>query len=194
VRLVTVLLPLSLLGCGSADSLASSTFESGDDGWLLANNGTSKTPTLRREGGLPAGNICGTDSEDGDLWYFVAPWNHFVMNTSSAYGKRLTFDMQETERFHLISGRDLIMTGNGLALTLNFRFPEDVPVPSWKSYTFKLSTESPWTIDDGAGTGELATEEQLRGVLESLTSFRIRGEFVDGPDTACLDNVYFGRK
>jgi hypothetical protein len=40
-----------------------------------------------------------------------------------------------------------------------------------------------------------ASGSDVRTVLGSLTSLRIRGEFFDGPlDTACLDNVYLGRQ
>jgi hypothetical protein len=193
VRFVTALLAAwGLLGCGGVPSHASSTFEANDDGWIIGNNGASSTkPTLEREGGNPSGNICGKDVDEGDIWYFSAP-PKYLGNASASYGKRLTFDLKQGADFSQIHGRDVILNGGGLSLTLAMAF---TPRRDWTPYAFSLDELGGWTVDDQTGRGPPATAEQLQQVLATLTSLRIRGEFFDGlGDTACLDNVYFGRE
>ena len=177
--------------CGGIPAYASSVFEADDEGWLLGNNGDDTVPILHPEGGNPGGNICGIDHSLGNLWYFVAP-PKFQGNASGAWGKRLTFDLKQYSIYNQIRGRDVILNGGGLSVVNNMRF---APGLDWTPYSFTLDDTSGWTIDDQAGGhGPAATEAELRQVLKSLTSLRIRGEFVDGDlDQACLDNVYFGR-
>lgn len=184
----SALFAVGLSACAGAPS---STFESGDDGWTLSNNGASSKPTLVQHEGNPAGNVCGKDADPDDIWYFVAP-GEFLGDVSASYGKRLTFDLKQGESYSQIRGRDVILNGGGLALTVNFRMP---PGRDWTPYAFQVSDQGGWTIDDQTGRGTPATETDLRMVLGALTSLRIRGEFFDGREgTACLDNVYFGRK
>jgi hypothetical protein len=182
---------LTLFGCGGVAAFASSTFEADADGWVLGNNGTDTSPTSNTRGGNPDGNICGIDEKDGDIWYFVAP-PKYLGNASSVYGKRLTFDLKQGSIYNQIRGRDVVLNGGGLAIIVNMRF---APGLDWTPYSFRMDDTSGWTIDDQSGHGPTAVESDVRTVLGSLTSLRIRGEYFDGPlDTACLDNVYFGRE
>lgn len=193
VRLRTALIALGLQGsfaCRDVPAFASSTFEASEDGWTLIGNGSSVQPTVDVKGGDPGAAICGQDASDGDVWYFKAPLK-YRGNASAAYGKRLTFDLRQSEYLYQLSGRDVILHGGGLAVTANIK---PLPPKEWYPYGFELSTEEPWTRDDLTGHGPLATEEELRTVLSDLDSLLIRGEFFDGPaDISCLDNVYFGR-
>ncbi len=179
---------VGLLSCGGVPAYASSTFEVDDEGWTIGNNGTATMPTSNRSGGNPDGNLCGQDMADGDIWYFVAP-TKYLGNASSVYGKRLTFDLKQGTIYNQIRGRDVVLNGGGLAIIFNFRA---TPGLDWTPYSIRLDDASGWELD---GQAMPATESDLRTVLGSLTSLRIRGEFYDGPlDTACLDNVYFGRQ
>jgi Laminin B (Domain IV) len=190
VRAWPIVLALGLSACGGIPSYASSVFEADDEGWSIGNNGSDTKPTLDRSGGNPGGTICGQDHADGDIWYFVAP-PKFLGDASGTYGKRLTFDLRQGSIYDQIRGRDVVLNGGGLAVINNLRF---APGLDWTPYSFWIDDVSGWSIDDQTGTGPLATAAQLKTVLGSLTSLRIRGEFFDGPlDTACLDNVYFGR-
>ncbi len=175
--------------CSGLPSLASSQFEGDDEGWLLTGNGEATEPSLERSGGNPGGNICGVDKADGDLWYFVAP-QKFLGNASSAYGKRLVFDLRQGNSFNQLRGRDVVLNGAGLALVVNFRA---TPGRDWTPYSFRIDETGGWLVDDTSGRGPPATAEEIKTALSNLTAIRIRGEFVDGPsDTACLDNVYWG--
>jgi len=185
-----LVLALCLSACGGIPSYASSVFEADDEGWMLGNNGEATQPILHPEGGNPGGNICGIDKASGDIWYFVAPAK-FQGDASAAWGKRLTFDLKQYAIFNQIRGRDVVLNGGGLAVANNMRF---APGLDWTPYAFTLDDSSGWIIDDPSGHGPAATAAELRAVLRSLTSLRIRGEFFDGDlDQACLDNVYFGR-
>lgn len=182
---------LALLGsaCGPP-SLAASTFEGDNEGWSLSNNGALTNPTLERQGGNPAGHLCGKDEGDGDIWYFVAP-QKYLGNESAAMGKRLTFDLKQGSIYNQVRGRDVVLNGGGLAVAWNLRF---APGLDWTPYSVRFDATSGWRIDEPSGPGPDATEDDLRTVLGDLKSLRIRGEFFDGlNDTACIDNVYLGR-
>jgi hypothetical protein len=176
--------------CG-VRAFAGSTFEGDNEGWSLSNNGdTGTSPTLKREGGNPAGHLCGQDQNDGDIWYFVAP-QKFLGDASGTVGKRLTFDLKQGSSFNQVRGRDVVLNGGGLGVTWFFRF---APGLDWTPYSVRLDGVSGWRIDEPNGNGADATEDDLKTVLGDLRSLRIRGEFFDGPnDTACIDNVYLGR-
>ncbi len=189
MRLVVLLLACGATGCGGVPAFAGSTFESDNEGWTLSNNGDLTTPTLMREGGNPGGHICGQDEGDGDVWYFVAP-QRYLGNASATFGKRLTFDLKQGSIFNQVRGRDVILNGGGLAVRWNLRF---APGLDWTPYSARLDADSGWRIDEPSDQGPPVTEDELRLVLGDLRSLRIRGEYVDGPDSACLDNVYFGR-
>lgn len=182
---------MALFSCGGVASYANSTFEVDADGWTLGNNADDTVPMLNLKGGNPDGNICGRDTADGDIWYFVAPAK-YLGNASAVWGKRLTFDLKQGSIYNQIRGRDVILNGGGLSIVVNSKF---APGLDWTPYSIRIDDQSDWTIDNQTGTGPAATEADIRTVLGSLTSLRIRGEFVDGlNDTACLDNVYFGRQ
>lgn len=190
MRLPLLLAPaLFCSACGPA-ALAGSTFEGDAEGWTLSNNGDLTAPMLVREGGNPAGHLCGRDEGNGDIWYFVAP-QKFLGNMSGAMGKRLTFDLKQGSIFNQVRGRDVVLNGGGLAVTWFIRF---APGLDWTPYSVRFDGTSGWRIDEPSGTGADATEDELRTVLSDLNSVRIRGEFFDGlDDNACIDNVYLGR-
>lgn len=189
MRLGVVLFAGCALGCGGVPAFAGSTFESDNEGWTLSNNGGLTSPRLEARGGNPGGHICGTDEGNGDVWYFVAP-QRYLGDASGAQGKRLTFDLKQGTIFNQVRGRDVVLNGGGLAVRWNLRF---APGLDWTPYSVRLDAVSGWRIDQPDDQGAEATEDDLRVVLGDLRSLRIRGEFVDGPDDACLDNVYFGR-
>lgn len=183
---LTPVLALALMTCAG---IPSSTFEANDDGWTLSNNGVGSKPLLRQQDGNPSGQLCGTDSDATDIWYFVAP-PEYLGNEALAYGKRLTFDLRQSESFNQIHGRDVVLNGAGLAVTVSLRA---TPGRDWTPYSITLDAKSGWTLDDRSGRGNAASEADLRSVLGALTALRIRGEYVTSAgSTTCLDNVYFG--
>jgi Laminin B (Domain IV) len=186
----SALIPLCvavLCGCENGPpSFAHSTFETGDEAWRLAGDTATQPQRLATEGN-PNGNICGTDEVGGNIWYFVAP-QKYLGDVSQVYGSRLTFDLKQSSIFNQIRGRDVVLNGGGLSVVYNMR---TAPGTDWTPYSIGLDEASQAWSRDEVGFPP-ATEADLKTVLRNLNALRIRGEYVDGSDTACLDNVYFG--
>ena len=91
--------------------------------------------------------------------------------------------------YQQLKGRDVVLQGNGLSLVFNIKA---TPAKEWTAYEARIDDTSGWKIDDAMQPA--ATEEQIRLALKSITSLRLRGEFADGPDSACLDNVFLGQE
>jgi hypothetical protein len=172
-------------GCGAPAAVAASSFDANDEGWTLNGDAAARIE-LRSAGGNPGGHICGKDSVNGDLWYFIAP-ARFLGDVSKVYGKRLTWDLKQDNMYQQLKGRDVVLQGNGLSVVFNIKA---TPAKEWTAYEARIDDASGWKIDEPAQPA--ATKEQLQSVLKSVTSLRLRGEFADGPDSACLDNVFFG--
>lgn len=172
--------------CSGVPSRASSLFEGDDEGWLISGNGETTRPAFKATGGNQNGNICATDADPVEFFYFVAPAKYLGAVSDTA-GKLLTFDVKINQQFNLQRGRDVVLNGAGLALEKSFN---TAPGTDWTPRGVGLDANSGWIVQE---SGQPATEDDLKTVLRNLTAIRIRGEFVDGPqDMACLDNVYFG--
>ena len=168
------------------DTLEASTFDADDEQWALTGNGVSTQVELRSAGGNPGGHICGTDMSSGDLWYFVAP-PKYLGDACQAFGRRLTWDLKQDTIYQQIKGRDVVLQGNGISLVINIAA---TPAEAWTPYQVRLDASGGWKVDHPGFPA--ATEDQLKTLLRNVDSLSIRGEFADGPDSACLDNVFFG--
>ena len=173
--------------CSGGSSHASSTFDNDDEGWMLTEDATTTRPELRASGGNPGGHICGTDGMRGATWYFIAPEN-FLHDASKSYGKRLTWALKQDSIYQQLKGRDVVLQGNGLGVVFDIRA---TPGLDWTPYQVRLDGSSGWKRDEPPDNPP-ATDDDLRTLLRNVTELRIRGEFKDGPDHECLDNVYFG--
>lgn len=165
--------------------LASSTFDSGDEGWKVTGDAQSATPTYVSTGGNPGGFIRGFDNVVGGVWVWTAPAK-FLGNMSAAYGFPLTYDLRMRGSGPLFDDSDVILTGSGVSLYL-IKTP---PVPqdlTWTPYSALIQDTANWHV--GAYSGPSATESQIRSVLTNVTSLQIRGEFITGSDNGDLDNV-----
>jgi len=165
--------------------LASSTFDTDDDGWKVM--GGAAGPAYQSSGGNPGGFISANDVSGGD-WYWVAP-EKFLKDKSAAYGGILTFDLTLSPTDNPYEASDVVLVGQGI--TLVFDTPYD-PERVWTAYAVLLSESAEWINDD---TGQAATREEMTQVLSSLSELRIRGEFARGSsDTGGLDNVMLLRR
>lgn len=167
--------------------------------WGIEGQTLESSPTLDKLHGNPPGSICGSD--DGDPladapWKFVAP-PKYKGDASRFYGRRLTWDAVTSELlFQIHAPNDMTqptdvveISTNGLTLTA----PPDLKQfahSDWTAMSVSLDTDSPWHHVDPAATP--ATEADIRSVLANLTTVVIRGEWSGDPETACIDNVYFG--
>jgi hypothetical protein len=183
------LLAASVLTLGVALSpaaqAASSTFDSGTDGWSAL--GDVAGPLVwNAGGGNPGGNVSIVDSVTGGVTYFAAP-AAFLGNQSAALGTNLTFDLMQsfTGGANQFLSPDVILGGNGLSLAYGLAsYPAN---GSWTSYAVPL-TAGDWHI--GTLSGAAPTSQQFLGVLSNLGALQIRAEYQTGPDTDSLDNVF----
>jgi hypothetical protein len=170
-----------------AGSFATSTFEFGDDGWLLAGDSTTGVPAFVPAGGNPGGFIRGVDSVVGGVWFFSAP-SKFLGDDSATYGQNLSFDLRMRGSGPLFDDSDVILSGAGLNLVYDTTaVPQD---PIWTSYSIPLVDTAGWKV--GSLVGPAPTQAQFLAVLSALTSLWIRGEFITGSDSGDLDNVTLG--
>lgn len=176
-----------LLHAGVATAGASSDFSSDAEGWLLYGDSVTSAPTYVATGGNPGGYINGTDKVLGGVWYFLAPAK-FLGDNSTSYGQTLSFDLRMRGSGPLFADSDVILAGGGLSLHYDFAsVPADL---TWTPYSVVLSEAAGWKV--GSLSGPAATNAQMHSVLASVTSLKIRGEFITGPDNGDLDNVVLG--
>lgn len=173
----------AMAACPAAAQVASSAFNTDAEGWVVQGDATSATPTYNAGGGNPGGHISAVDTVSGGVWYWVAPAK-FRGNVGGAYNNTLTFDLMQSSTTSQFNAVDISITGNGL--TLVFDTPAN-PGTTWTPYSVLLREDAGWRVDTLAGPAPSA--DQMQGVLSSVTSLRIRGEFRDGADTGRLDNV-----
>lgn len=160
--------------------MPTSTFTTNTDGWTTTNGTGVHAPA----DGNPGGSLRGTEGGSG-VWYFEAPAS-FLGDMSDFYGGSIAFDLRQDIETSQFDDGDVILTGGGLTLVLDFG---NNPGTDWTSYSVGLGLSAGWKI--GSVSGRVATEEEVRSVLGDLESFQIRGKFVSGTtgDASNLDNV-----
>jgi tetratricopeptide (TPR) repeat protein len=160
-------------------------FDNNDEDWKVV--GDSKNafakPDYHPSGGNPSGFISAKDEATGGIWYWKAP-DKYLGSKGDAFGKKLSFDLKQSNTTSQFEADDVILEGNGI--TLVCKLPVH-PGIDWTSYTLVLSPEGGWKINNSAGP--LASAEDIGRVLSNLTNLKIRGEFVEGPDEGGIDNV-----
>lgn len=170
-----------------ASVIAFSNFSTGADGWRVAGDaqgeglsGNLGTPTWQAAGGQAGGGIISTDDGMGGTWYWVAPVA-YLGDVSAAYGGAIAFDMKVTNHGNW-HRPDLVLTSDGLTIT--HQLDRD-PTKVWGHFDVPF-TAGGWINE---ASGQAATAAEIRQVLGDLTSLWIRGEFYNGHDQGCLDNV-----
>lgn len=174
---------LLLINFLSAQNIIS-TFDTDDEGWLVAGDATSSTPQYNVEGGNNGGYISADDTAAGGVWFWSAPEN-FLGERSSSFGKTLSFDLAQSSVDSQFDDNDVLIVGENLTLALNLL---NNPGIEWTSYSVKLDSSEDWRITHYSW-GEVATDGQIQEVLSNILEIKIRGEYVSGPDVGSLDNV-----
>lgn len=155
-----------------------STFTKNADGWTIA--GDVQTFEWLPEGGAKGGYIHWVDAAAGADSYWQAP-EKFTGDLSGFAGGKLSFDWYSSGDNYQTG--DVILTGaDGTVLVA------DAPDPgtSWTPAAIKLSAAN-WHV--GTIDGDVATKQELAGVLSNVTSLQIRAEHVSGGEDGGLDNV-----
>ena len=125
-----------LVTSAAAAPLVSSTFNRTAEGWLVAGDSTSATPTHAATGGNPGGYISAEDSVAGGVTYWVAPAK-FRGDQGGAYGGLLTFSLRQDNASSQFDAEDVIIEGDGLTLVHN-NAANPAVAPNWTTYRVRL--------------------------------------------------------
>ncbi len=194
--LALLMVIVTQLSAAEPDAVIISTFDAGVEGWEVIGNLPSVRPVHVRTGGNPGGFIQATDVNTGPVWYWVAP-TKFRGNRAAYYNGTLSFDLQQQPDVNQqVDRADVILQGQDVSL--EYDTPAN-PGTTWTHYAVPLNNQDGrWTrVTPGTpDTRTRATEDEIRTVLSSIGTLRIRGEFrqegdVPGVvrDTGGLDNV-----
>jgi hypothetical protein len=170
----------------------SSTFASGAEGWMIADIYNYPlanppqvlgyySPTFHASGGNPGGFISMTDPS-GYWFWFDAP-AAFLGDHSDAYGGFLQFDMWVTPLVDPGMAPSVMLVGSGTTLYYLTQAPTDV-----SGRSLIPMTPLGWRVNDWE-TGAQPTDAEMQQVLGNLIALRISGDWLDGWETAGLDNV-----
>ena len=162
-----------------AQGLYTENFDGGVSGW----SGYADFRNLRTIAGTFAGNyLAANDKGEGGTWYFRAPiawagdWSHF-------YGGKITYYLYVGGAGSFFARDDVVIYGkNGTRLAARFIGPW---VPTSGFFKFEVSLDETKLKVNGA-TG---TREQIIDALSDVSDVFIRGEYLDGIDWGCIDEI-----
>ncbi|MBF0235856.1 MAG: hypothetical protein HQK65_22905, partial [Desulfamplus sp.] len=150
-------------------------------------------------GGNPGGHLSWV-GDQRDWWFFTTYSSKYRGDRSFALGKKLTFDLKTDNTktgdsflipIVVLSGKNA--SGNDMHI---FQLQSDHPEPeaTWRSYSISLDGASGWKMSTKSSLTSYvdATDDNVRQVLSTLTSLRIRGEYGSYRATGGLDNVVLG--
>lgn len=174
----------------SAQLLAGSTFDNGDEGWRVGNYAQlsgNAVPQFFAAGGNPGGYIHTEDLFFWTSWHAPAA---FLGNKSAAYGGTLSFDLRNVFSDGTNYPAAVLSDGNIILYNLAF-----IPGTDWTSYQLNLLPGNGWRVTNfllqnlGAASGA-----QMQQVLGNLTMLHINADWATGDDRfdlpVDLDNVY----
>lgn len=176
-----------VLAVSAQANVITSTFNTGNDGWSVVdinyNTGLGATPVVKAyyTADWTSGYIYKTDPNLTDTYLFSAP-AQFLGDQSSKYGRTISWDLHNYTNGNPEIG--LILTGNGHSL---YRKNMLGPNGDWLHYDIALSAGPNWLLD--SPNGSPATAGEFAAVLASLDHIYIMGDYLNGSDTASLDNV-----
>jgi len=169
-----------------AQAQITSTFDTDTDGWTALNANVGE-PIFVNTGGNPGGFIRASDAVGGVQTTMVAPAK-FLGNRIFSYGQFLRFDLK-VSLASTTSNNDIEIYGGGTSLVRNL-IPPLPNATTWTTYSQQLHEDEVWRI--GSTGGPIATKEQVKQVLSSVTAIHIGVEYslTFGPtDIGMIDNV-----
>lgn len=165
-----------------------STFDTDADGWMVISNGTSGIQYSAS--GHPGGCVRYTDDFAGPA-RFEAPAK-FLGDRSAYYGGLIRWDAFSETSGSWFSDPVILIGGKITNLWL-FYTPPDLGGLSWTTRRVPLVACGGWLVGPPhsaiGNTNTPATESQLRDVLSGLEHMRLPTDYVDGTDSARIDNI-----
>ncbi len=151
-----------------------STFDSSAEGWNAVDPTGDYTSTWASSGGNPGGYLRGSESDPlGGTGYFYAPAS-WLGNWSAYAGGTISYDLKVFEGTAYFNDLDIIISNGSDSVSWS---PNINPVgEGWVTFQVQL------TAANFSGAN-------LASVLSNVTSFAIRGEFINGSEAEGLDNV-----
>ena len=149
-------------------------------GWQIAGDTGTVTPTFTASGGHPDGCITGVDEAIGETWYFRAPMS-VLKQLPAAVNGTISFSLKQSGSQVSLIDDDVVISG--AAGRLSYRF-QMAPGTEWTDFSVRLSESEGWTWN----WNRRATQAQINSVLAAPTGLDIRGEYVTGQDEGSLDN------
>ena len=183
MRSSALFLACTLAACGAAqaDTLVSSHFDNGSEGWTAINQVGAQG--WMSNGGAPGGHLFAVDAGQGVVWLYEAP-TAYLGDQLAALGGTLSFDLKtSTLDSPMQSWGDVKFIGGGIELVTDAGAS---PGLDWTSYSVTL-TPGAWRV--GSLGGAVATAADFQTVFSNVESMRIRGEFSAAIDQGGLDNV-----
>jgi len=161
--LALAVLILGAAGSLNASVIASSTFDTNDEGWMNGNfDGTTGSPTSVNyfsTGGNPAGQI---QVYDNYYWNaFLAP-AAFLGNQSAAYLGTLTFDIYDNYTDSSLEPAVMISDGTNF-LYSPLLLDSSVQGPTWHSLSVQFLASTGWT--NSLYGGSPVSEALMQSVL-----------------------------
>ena len=191
VRVAVLGAILLIINVSSAVPIAVSTFDSGDEGWLVVSTlGYSGSPDWSPTGGNPGGYIYDTDM-DGGWWGFLAP-SKFLGDASDAFGSTLTFDFYGSIIQHETAAVVFADTA-GIGIITYVDLPDSPGQIAHREVT--LNSSQTWYVYDFINDvqGGVATNGQISNTLSDLGYLLLGAEFADGygaeGELVAYDNV-----
>ncbi|MBP6390878.1 MAG: hypothetical protein KA352_08280 [Flavobacteriales bacterium] len=157
-------------------------FTSSAQGWeFRLPSGAGATVTHHASGGNPNGYITLTEPGGANTDWFQAPVL-FLGDRSGMYGGVLEFDIKtnNVSTDSTVSLSHVQLDGPNTTILTNIQLPS----LAWSSRSIPLSAGH-WRINSTT----LATEAQIREVLDNIVGFYIRAEYRTGPEATSVDNI-----
>ena len=182
---------LILINVSNAVPIAVSTFDTGDEGWLVVSTlGHSGSPDWSATGGNPGGYIYDTDM-DGGWWGFLAP-SKFLGDASDAFGNTLTFDFSGSIIQHETAAVVFADTA-GMGIITYVDLPDYAGQIAHREVV--LNNSQTWYVYDFINDIQygVANNGQILAALSDLGYLLLGAEFADGYGAAgelvAYDNV-----
>jgi hypothetical protein len=181
---ITRALAIALAAAASvhATPIVSSTFDTGDEGWIvgafLDNSGPTTTPTYVTPGGY-------LHADDFAAWSAYHAPGKFLGDLSASYGAILSFDIRTPGVDNVQYAAVVLSDGT---TTLQFR---GLPTPGgWYHFSIPLLASAGWEYaTDGKAANAAPTNAEFLAVLSNLQFLHINSDWLTGMDYADLDNV-----